>query len=96
MASSLLRWPDKSPAAVKDYSLSWAARLEAGEEIISSDWAVPPELTEITSYIDGTGAICTVWLSGGLDGTVYTLVNTIVTSRGVTDDKSIDIQVKQQ
>lgn len=90
----LLKWPDKSPGAIKDYSVSWEDMLQADEEITAAEWIVPEGITEMASYV--SGHVCTIWLGGGESGTVYTLMNRITTDRGLTDEKSVNLQVKQQ
>lgn len=90
-----LTWPAKDPEANKDYGLDWSALLAVGETITDSAWAVDPVgLTLGTDEI--TDAIVTVWLSGGTDGTSYKVVNTITTSRGLIDERTVTIKVKEQ
>lgn len=79
----------KAPAAVLDYSLDWSAWLQPEETISSADWAVPDGITETTSTL--SGALATVWLSGGSPGTNYVIGGTIVTSQGRTDTRSFRI-----
>jgi len=91
-----LKWPDKDPQAIKDYGLDWAALLAAGETITDSTWAIAPtgELTATDESILGSVAI--VWLSGGVSGTAYAATNTVTTSRGMSDQRTVAIKAKEQ
>jgi hypothetical protein len=91
-----LKWPDKDPQAVKDYALDWSALLASGETLATSNWAVTPTGELAIGLKPIIGNLATVWLSGGVDGTAYSLVNTITTSRGVTDERTVQIKVKGQ
>ena len=91
-----LKWPDKDPQAVKDYAIDWTAMLATNEIIETSTWSVLP-VGEITigasAILDG---VCTVWLSGGADGATYSLLNHIDTDRGMEDERTVTIKVKNQ
>jgi hypothetical protein len=91
----MLKWPDKDPEANKDYALDWTAMLALAETIEDSQWvSTPTGLTVGTSAIvDG---VCSVWLSGGSVGITYTVVNTITTDRGLIDERSVAIKIKEQ
>lgn len=91
-----LKFPDKDPQAVKDYALDWAALLAPAETILTNTWAVTPAAELAIGVKSILGSVCTVWLSAGVAGTTYTLVNTITTSRGVTDERTVTIKVKEQ
>ena len=90
-----LTWPAKDPQANKDYGLDWSALLAEGETLSQSEWAVEP-----AGLVVGAGSIvgnvCVVWLSGGTDGTAYKVTNTITTSRGLIDERTVTIKVKEQ
>lgn len=94
------KWPDKDPDAIKDYSVNWASRLVSGETIEESTWTVDaPELVVGSTGLHVPtidGAICTCWLSAGTVGVSYTVKNHIRTSRGMEDDISTIIKIKQQ
>ena len=93
----------KDPSAVLDYSEDWTSYLAAGESISTSAWAIeggdqaetPPVATALA--ISGTpslaGAVATAFVTGGTKGQVYSLVNTIVTNQGRTDDRSWTIRI---
>lgn len=95
-------WKYKSPAsrATGTNPDGW---LAAGETISSSTWTVPTGLTQLgpatsptapaPSQVDGKA---TIWLTGGTAGDTYKLTNKIVTSAGRTDERSIQIDVKNR
>jgi hypothetical protein len=83
----------KDPNAVLDYSVDWTRWLN-GDSIATSDWTVPPGLTEVTDTHTSTKA--TVWLSGGSVGQTYTVTNRITTTGGRTDDRSFDVKIAER
>lgn len=76
----------KLPNERLDYSFRWV--LDVGDAIVSSSWQVTPAgLTLSGQSFAASGAgddawFTVVWLSGGTDGTNYTLTNTITTAQG--------------
>jgi hypothetical protein len=90
-----LRWPDKDPQAIKDYALDWTAALQDGETIDVSTWT--PSGSGLVAFDDSIDeGICIVWLSGGTEGTTYGVVNRITTSRGMVDERTVNIKIKNQ
>lgn len=87
----------KDPQAVVDYTLDWTNFL-AGDTLATSTWLVPDDLTI------GTGAkaptndttSATVWISDGVAGKAYVIVNRITTTDGRTDDRSIQLILKEE
>lgn len=87
----MLNWPNKDPDEVADYEIVWTERLD-GDTITSSTWIVPSGLTKDSdSHVGGT---TTIWLSGGVDGAVYKLVNRVVTVGGRTLEEKVQIAVQ--
>ena len=92
-----LKWPDKDPDANKDYSIDWSAILADAEIIEDSVWAVTPTGLDIgvgTTTI--VGGVTTCWLSGGTIGDTYRVTNTIETDRGLIDERTVSIKIKEQ
>jgi hypothetical protein len=89
-----LKWPDKDPQADKDYGIDWTDMLADGETITTAAWAVSPAGPTLSdeSILDG---VCTVWIAGGTVDTAYALTCTITTSRGMIDERTVTIKVKQ-
>jgi hypothetical protein len=87
----------KDPAAELDYGFDWATDgwLATGETVTTSTWTVAAGLVQAASGISA-GKVTTVWLSGGVAGTDYTVTNRIVTSGGRTDERSLTIRVRQR
>jgi len=81
---------EKDPGALLDYTVDWELWLSS-DTIATSSWSADTGITVVTSTNDTTSA--TVWLSGGTAGTVYDVVNRIVTAGGRTDDRTITIIV---
>lgn len=83
----------KDPDAVLDYQIDWSAWL-GSDTIATSTWTVGTGIT-----MDGhtsTTKTATVWLSGGTVGTSYSVTNRIVTALGRTDERTIQITVKNK
>lgn len=74
-----------------DYTFNWSPSLGAGETIVSSDWTIPSGITAgISSFNDTT---TTQWLSGGTQGTEYTITNNIVTSAAREFERSFGVLI---
>ena len=80
-----------SPSDVLDYTLDWSNVLASSDSITNSAWSAPsPIVVGATSYASNTA---TAFLSGGVDATDYTIVNTITTSRGRTFARSFQLRI---
>lgn len=84
----------KDPDAVLDYKIDWSRWLPEGDTVSASSWDAASGVTVDSSTFDDTST--TVWLSGGTEGTSYTVTNHIVTEGGREDDRTITIAVKEQ
>jgi hypothetical protein len=95
----------KDPNAVLDYAFDWKPYtngvtgatsdwLASGETISSHTVTVEAGLTK-DSDSESSGKV-TVWLSGGTAGTWYTVACKIVTSASRTDERTMQIQVKNR
>lgn len=86
-------WPTKDPNEVVDYQFDWTHRLATGETILTSQFI--KESGDVTlGSTNITGAVTTVWISGGTTGTVSILTNRITTSGGRTWDESAKLRVR--
>ena len=89
---------DHDPNADLDYGIDWFTNgwLAAGETIVTSTWTVPAGLTSHNGSTNGL--IATIWLSGGVVGTRYTVTNRIVTSTVPprTDERSIILNCRDR
>lgn len=83
----------KDPDDISDWKINWSSRLAEGETITASTWVVPDGLTEDDSEFDDTST--TIWLSGGVAGTSYDLVNRVTTSDTRQYDQTGRLKVKE-
>ena len=83
----------KDAGAVLDYAWNWATWLDT-DEIASHTVTVPTGLTLDSST--NTATAVTAWLSGGTEGSDYTVACEIVTDAGRTDERSVIIKVRQR
>jgi hypothetical protein len=91
---------EKDPQATLDYTIDWSAWLATGDTISSSSFAVespagdasPVSVTQQSAL----SAQATVWLTGGTAGNQYRVINTITTTQGRTDQRTLTITVKQK
>ena len=92
MPSSFLKDPD----ATLDYTFDWSDWLTSPETINSIVTDVPTGMTEESS--SNTTTTATIWLSGGIAGTEYTVGCEITTnsSPARVDERSITIKVVQR
>jgi hypothetical protein len=84
----------KTPNAMLDYGFNWTSWLTSGEVIASSVWTVTSGLTVVSS--SNTDTQTTIWISGGVAFSNYSLVNKITTSLGRIDERTIKIFVRQR
>lgn len=99
----------KDPDAVLDYKFDYAALtnstgtsdwLASGETVTNQTITITPvtasPLTEDSSSITDTDTSVTVWLSGGLAGTEYSVACLIVTSASRTDERTMKIKCEER
>lgn len=84
----------KDPDATLDYGFDWSDWLADGEVISDSDWTVTEGITEDSATLTTTQTM--IWLSGGTEGTRYTITNTITTSAGRIDDRSFFVDIRER
>lgn len=77
----MIDWPAKEPAAVADYSVDFASKLEEGETL-ATEVTTATGVTKDSDTIDGTAV--KVWLSSGTEGVLAKIVVTVTTSGGRT------------
>ena len=84
----------KDPDAVLDFAFDWSSWLAESETINTYTVTVESGLTK-DSDSQANGKV-TVWLSGGTDGTWYSVACRIVTSAGRTDERTMRIRVEER
>ena len=83
----------KDPDAILDYALNWTKWLE-GDTISTGTWTIDAGPTIASQNV--SGGIVTMFLSGGADGVSYAARCRITTTGGRTDDRTIQIQVRER
>jgi hypothetical protein len=100
----------KDPGSTLDFAFDWKGLtngttgattdwLASGETISSYTLTVPTGITLETAAPHAqseSGGKITYWLSGGTANTWYTVVCKIVTSAARTDERTMQIQVKNR
>lgn len=84
----------KDPDALLDYSVDWSSWLADGETLDTVEWIVEDGLTNAAS--SATGAVATIWLSGGTVGATYRVTCRVSTSAGRVDDRSFAVRVGER
>ena len=95
----------KDPDAMLLYTFDWAnsgpndGSLDddgwlQGATISSSSFIIHADLTNVIDA--NTTTTATIKLSGGKNGKVYIVTNRIVTNGGETEDRSIQVNVRQR
>lgn len=79
---------DKDPNAILDYTLDWREWL-GDDEIATSTWTLPAGIAN--AGVTYSVSTATVWLSGGVAGTSYSVYNQITTVGGRTEKRTIKI-----
>lgn len=82
----------KTPSEVLDYSIQWASLLGI-DTIDTSSWAVDGA-TEVSDTVSVSGAVSTVYISGGTTGTVARLTCTITTTGGRTHERTLEVMIQ--
>lgn len=87
---------DHSQGATLDYGFNWSSKgwLQQDESITNSTWEATSGITLSQQQI--TGGITSTFVSGGVSGKEYDLVNTITTSMGRTDTRTMKLFCKNR
>lgn len=85
----------KDPDAVLDFGFRYHLWLQTAETIVDSDWDIETTgtLAVQSSNINVAGNTTTVWLTGGEAGVQYLVRNTITTSEGRVDQRTLLVRV---
>ena len=87
---------DKAPTAIAIYEIDWSEWLQTSETILTSTWTAQSGITVVDSSILSGSERVTVLLSGGTLNASYELVNTITTSSGQTEPRTIIIDMVEK
>ncbi len=77
----------QSPQELLDYSLDWSAALGT-ETIVASGWSASGVTLSNETF---TSTTTTFWVTGGVAGSGYEILNTVTTSGGRTYQDSVTI-----
>lgn len=86
----------KDKDSTLDYQFSWGDWL-VDDTIIASSWVVPAGLTNSGSSFDDNNTV--IWLSGGVLGEVYEVVNritTLGTTQNRVEDRTLTIAIVEK
>lgn len=83
----------KDPDDISEFGFNWTEWLE-GDTIATSTWVTPAGLTYASDA--NTTTTTNVFVTGGTEGTVYKLVNRIVTAAGRQADRTIRVRVYER
>ena len=76
-----------------DYKVDWSGWLAGGDTIVTSTFTADLGITLTNPSFAQTSA--TVWISGGVNGTSYNVVNSIVTAQGRKAERTLRIDIKK-
>jgi len=83
---------EHAPLAKLDYGFDWTLWLEDAETITSSGWVVPADL--VKSNEQNLTGVTSVFVEGGVESTRYEIINSITTSMGRKDSRTITLFCK--
>lgn len=85
----------KTPSATIDFTINWDdGYLTTGEFLSTSSWAIQPASTSFSINTEAyTTATATIDVMGGVQGQTYYLKNTIVTSAGRIDTRTLQVDI---
>jgi hypothetical protein len=88
--------PVKDPAAVLDYEIDWATNwLADGETISESEVVCDDPAITISGKTENDGVV-RFTIAGGEAGANYLVTGEITTSAGRTDQRTVQIQVRNR
>ena len=87
----------KDPDADLDWTIDWSGWLATGETIEESVWSAPDDsgIEVHDSVLDEAKTKATAWLNGGAEGR-HLVTNSIVTSAGRKDNRSLLVTVRER
>lgn len=87
-------WAEQDKDAFLDYSLDWSDWLVGTDAIATSTWAADAGLTLNTASV--SGAVTSIWVQGGQVNTWYALTNTVVSTQGRRDQRTIRLFITNE
>lgn len=87
----------KDPDDVLDYIMDWSARLAEGDMIISSTFTVEQGTVIVDdASISEDGKQTIVWISGGENEEIASILNRVITVGGRQMDQTVQLKVKSR
>lgn len=91
---------DKDPESTLSYQIDWSDWMPSGDEISSSSWSIET-ITDDSDNLSTTGNTntttgTTITLTGGTEGNIYKVYNTIVTTNSLTERRYFRVKVKSR
>ena len=90
----MLKWPQKDPQEVLDYTIDWADALGADTIVTSSFTVDDLESGLVINSFSNNNSQSIVWLSGGNLNTTGIVTCTITTAGGRTRQASAQLKIK--
>lgn len=87
----MIRWEQKRPSEVRPYTHDWSPFL--GSDTIVSQVVTPTNITVDAESISADGKSTTLILSGGAEGTVGRIEQTITTAGGQTETEFFSLPI---
>jgi hypothetical protein len=84
------------PQSVFDFVHDWSDWLTGSEVISTSTWSISPSGSLAVDSESETTTTATVFVSGGVAGNRYRVINHIVTDAGRECDRTITVRIGQR
>lgn len=82
----------QAPSENLPYIVDWSEWLPGGDTIAASMFTADVGVTVgVTSF---TQAAATVWISGGVAGCSYDVVNVVTTAQGLTGARTLKVEIE--
>lgn len=85
----------KDPQAILDYSIDWGPWLD-GDTLNTSNWVVESPLSIVSGSEAFDDTTTRLFISGGTVGQNYIAVNTITTAGGRTDERTLELRIRNR
>jgi len=82
----------KAPSIAKDYQVEWSGELPTGATVSSCVYTLETGLVEDSQSVSGTTS--TIFISGGIAGSVYQVACSAIGSDGQTYNQTFFISVQ--
>lgn len=89
------KWPHKDPDEVLDYTHDWGLRIDTGDTITSVIALADTASGIVVDSTTVSGAIQTVWLSGGTIGRVAEITLRAITAGGRTHEEGARVRLRK-